>query len=98
MNVKAPITVYGKSIRENQVEEIRVTAINPDIRTFFTWYSSTVGYGNIGDNDINHSQARVSRRIRNLVDEMYKKAALWLARTFNIIIWSSFDSTWISQR
>ena len=36
------------------------------------------GYGNIGD-------------IQNLVDEIHKKAALWLARTFDVIILPTFN-------
>ena len=47
------VWVYRKSIRENQAEEIHVAAIDPGVRTFLTWYSPTVGHGNIGDNDIN---------------------------------------------
>ncbi|GBC20977.2 hypothetical protein RIR_jg24075.t1 [Rhizophagus irregularis DAOM 181602=DAOM 197198] len=46
--------LHRKSIRKNQAKEIHVAAINPRIRTFLTWYSPTVGYENIGDNDINH--------------------------------------------
>src|SRR5437016_12428722 len=48
------VWVCGKSIHENQVEEIHVAAIDPGVRTFLTWYSPTVGHGNIGNNDINH--------------------------------------------
>jgi len=36
------------------VEEIHVAAIDPGVCTFLTWYSPIIGYGNIGDNDINH--------------------------------------------
>ena len=44
------VWVYGKSIRENQAEEIHVAATDPGVRTFLTWYSPTVGHGNIGNN------------------------------------------------
>ena len=89
-------------------------------------YSPTVGYGNIGDNDINRivrlclsldtlisrttrapatkrnsmkrAQARLRKHIQNLVDEIHKKAALWLARTFDVIILPTFNSTQMSHR
>ena len=120
------VWVYGKSIRENQAEEIHVAAIDPGVRTFLTWYSPTVGHGNFGDNDINRvfrlcfaldafisrttralakkrnsikrAQARMRRRIRNLVDEIHKKTALWLTKTFDIIVLPKFNSIQMSHR
>ena len=38
------------------------------------------------------------RRIRNLVDEVHKKAALWLIKTFDIIVLPKFNSTQMSHR
>ena len=38
------------------------------------------------------AQARIRQHIRNLVDEVHKKTALWLVRTFDVIIIPSFNS------
>ncbi|CAG8724270.1 1476_t:CDS:1, partial [Dentiscutata heterogama] len=39
-------------ICENQADYIYVVAIDPGVQTYLTWYSPTIGHGNIGDNDI----------------------------------------------
>ena len=44
------------------------------------------------------AQARLRKHIQNLVDEVHKKAALWLARTFDVIILPTFNSTQMSHR
>ncbi|KAJ3051495.1 hypothetical protein HK097_007470, partial [Rhizophlyctis rosea] len=44
------------------------------------------------------AQARVRNRIRNLVDEVHKKVALWLVQTFDIIVFPTFRSTEMSLR
>ena len=49
-------------------------------------------------NSIKRAQARMRRRIRNLVDEVHKKAALWLTKTFDIIVLPKFNSTQMSHR
>ncbi|RHZ57864.1 hypothetical protein Glove_382g26 [Diversispora epigaea] len=53
MNIEDAIMIHRKSIRENQVEEIHVVAIDSEVCIFLMWYSLTVDHGNIGDNDIN---------------------------------------------
>src|SRR5205085_4972081 len=47
---------------------------------------------------IKRAQARMRRRIRNLVDEIHKKAALWLTKTFDIIVLPKFNGTQMSHR
>lgn len=44
------------------------------------------------------AQARMHRRIRDLVDECHKKSALWLVRTFDVIILPSFNSGEMARR
>lgn len=44
------------------------------------------------------AQARVRLKIRNLVDEMHKKVALWAVRTFDIIVLPIFGATCMSLR
>ena len=44
------------------------------------------------------AQARIRRRIQNLIDEVHKKVALWLVRTFDIIVLPAFHSTQMSLR
>ncbi|CAG8769266.1 2648_t:CDS:1, partial [Cetraspora pellucida] len=120
------IWVYGKEVCKNQADYIHVAAIDPEVCTFLTWYSPTIGHGNFGDNDINRifrlglvvddlisrtskalakkrnsmkrAQARLRNRIQNLIDEVHKKAALWLTRTFDVIVLPIFDSTRMSRR
>ena len=38
------------------------------------------------------------RRIQNLVDEVHKKTALWLTKTFDIIVLPKFNSIQMSHR
>ncbi|CAG8793607.1 24485_t:CDS:2, partial [Gigaspora rosea] len=86
--------VYGIEICENQADHIHVAAIDPGVRTFLTWYSPTVGHGNIVPprkrNSMKRAQARLRKQIQNLIDEVHKKSALWLACTFDIIVLSVF--------
>ena len=71
---------YTESLSENQAEEIHVAAIDPGVRTFLTWYSPTVGHGNIGDNDIN----RIFRLCFAL-DALISRTTRTLAKTRNLI-------------
>src|SRR5215469_12162293 len=43
-------------------------------------------------NSMRHAQARMRRRIRNLVDDCHKRSALWLVQTFDVIMLPSFNS------
>jgi len=120
------VWIHGKFIHKNQAEEIHVAAINPGVCIFLTWYSPTVGYGNIEDNDINrvfhlcfaldaliscitrvlakkrnsikYAQAHMRRHIQNLVNEVHKKTALWLTKTFDMIVLPKFNSIQMSHR
>ena len=38
------------------------------------------------------------RRIQNLVDEVHEKTALWLTKTFDIIVLPKFNSIQMSHR
>jgi len=38
------------------------------------------------------AQARIHQRVRNLIDEVHKKAVLWLLRTFDVVIIPRFNS------
>jgi putative transposase len=48
--------------------------------------------------NMRRAQARIRQRIRNLVDELHKKVALWLVRTFDIIVLPAFRSAEMSVR
>jgi len=113
---------YGKNAappRENQAE-VNICAVDPGVRTFLTWYSSTQGCGAIGENDIQRivrlllaldclisktseaparrrgkfrrAQARLRRRVKDLIDECHKKSVLLLLRTFDVVIIPRFNS------
>ena len=44
------------------------------------------------------AQVRLRKHIQNLIDEVHKKAALWLACTFDVIILPTFNSIQMSHR
>ncbi|CAG8809574.1 4759_t:CDS:2, partial [Cetraspora pellucida] len=95
------IWVYGKEICENQADYTHVASINPGVRTFLTCYSPTIGHGNFGDNDINRI-FRLGLVLDDLISRTSKapakKPALWLTRTFDVIVLPTFDSTRMSCR
>lgn len=121
--------VHGRSIRETQADETdspTVVSIDPGIRTFITWYSSTHGHGHFGKDDIRRivrlclyldalvslatrvnarrrkklkkAQARLRQKIKDLVQEVHRKAALWLCQTFDIVVLPIFGSRDMSRR
>jgi len=49
-------------------------------------------------NSHRRAQARLRQRIRNLVDECHKKAALWFLRTFDVVIIPEFNGGAMSRR
>jgi putative transposase len=49
-------------------------------------------------NSMHRAQARARQQIRNLIDEMHRKAALWLTRTFDTIIIPHFNSSNMAKR
>jgi transposase len=49
-------------------------------------------------NGYRRAQARIRQRIRNLVDEMHKQVANWLANNFDIIVLPQFGSQRMSLR
>ena len=49
-------------------------------------------------NSMRRAQARIRQRIHNLVDEIHRKSALWLVRTFDTIIIPCFNSSQMARR
>ncbi|KAG9307117.1 hypothetical protein G9A89_016945 [Geosiphon pyriformis] len=49
-------------------------------------------------NSMRRAQARMRQRIRNLVDEVHKKTALWLVKMFDIIIIPPFNASQIGRK
>src|SRR3954465_15014306 len=49
-------------------------------------------------NSMRRAQARMRYHIKNLVDEVHKKAVLWLVCTFDVIVIPEFNSGAMSQR
>src|SRR5262249_45846271 len=62
-----------KKVRETQVD-IRAVAIDPGVRTPFTWYSPTKGVGKIGQYDIG-SIVRLGQRMDDLISKKDKLAS-----------------------
>ncbi|CAG8464104.1 4776_t:CDS:2 [Funneliformis mosseae] len=86
MNIEDAIMIHGKSICKNQAEEIHVTAIDPEVSLAKK------------RNSIKRAQVRMRKHIQNLVDEVHKKPALWLTKTFDIIVLPRFNITQMSRR
>jgi IS605 OrfB family transposase len=49
-------------------------------------------------NSHKRAQARIRNKIRNLVDELHKKTALWAVRTFDVIVLPEFGAARMSLR